>query len=360
MKMRKGASWTVIILVLIAGLLIGIGADDFSGKSVSKLEDKVQSLENKVKDLKKADKTGTTVIAEQDPGKTFYWVLPAKRKLSRHVFGTPANPIMANATFQIRLQQAEKLPNPLGKNVKKLLKKLPFLVSVPTNLRETNKAGTEYTQTTKKLPFGHKKAKVTKGSFRFVYRDIQRRDGSIKPAKTADEVEVKAQFKDPAGNNYTVKVKKVIKPPIPGWQTGGGVITNTFHHGITETGPPLFPQVYTWGAAWSMGNVYMNGELINKNQLVHFMTTEAARNKQYRLVGDKELPLPKEETIAGQNHHSHMMIMPFKVTKKGPKFEPVHTGFTLPNGKKQPFIHAMWEQDTIVKSPFGNYFNIPE
>jgi len=30
-------------------------------------------------------------------------------------------------------------------------------------------------------------------------------------------------------------------------------------------------------------------------------------------------------------------------------FDPAPTAYKLPNGKTQPFIHAMFEQDTIVK-----------
>jgi len=296
---------------------------------------------------------GLTVITKQDPGKLFYWVLPGKRRLSEQVFGTPENPLLADRTLAIRIRQANRLPGKLSETVPKLLKELPFLVAVPRKLREVSENGERYTRTSVPLPFGSTKAEVTSGSFRFVFKDIQRWDKPGKPTETADEVDVEAEFTDPAGNEYRVEVKQVLQPPTPGWQTGGGVITNTFHHGKTGTGPPLFPEIYTYGAAWTVGDVYVNGELkeANKNKLVHFMTTQIARDGDYRLALDEELPLPLENTIAGQSHHSHMMIMPIKVTHQGPVHEELETAFTLPNGEKQPFIHAMWEADTIVQAP---------
>jgi len=34
---------------------------------------------------------------------------------------------------------------------------------------------------------------------------------------------------------------------------------------------------------------------------------------------------------------------------RGPVFKPLKTAFELPNGKPQPFIHVMYEQDTVVE-----------
>ena len=77
------------------------------------------------------------------------------------------------------------------------------------------------------------------------------------------------------------------------------------------------------------------------------------RDKEYRLAIDEELPLALNNTIAGQAHHTHIAVLPITVTPEGMmKYEPVHTAFILPNGMPQPFIHAMFEQDTIVTGPY--------
>ncbi|HKJ68449.1 MAG TPA: hypothetical protein VKA68_10875 [bacterium] len=297
-------------------------------------------------------KQPTNVEIVQESGKTVYWVLPGKRRISKQVFGTPQNPQMGQQLLQLRIQEAGNLPDPLGTNVQQLLRDLPFLVALPETLREVNADSTAYTQTTVKLPFGNNQAKIVSGSLRVVYKDRQRYDQPGDPTQTLDSVDVSTQFQDPAGNEYEVKVKKVLQPPIPGYQTAGGVMTNAFHHGITGTGSPLMPEVYTYGAVWSIGDLYINGSLADENKLVHVMTTQVIRAADYQLALDEELPLALSNTIAGQPHHTHLMILPIKVTSQGPKMEPIKTAFTLPNGEKQPFIHVMFEQDSIANAPY--------
>lgn len=67
------------------------------------------------------------------------------------------------------------------------------------------------------------------------------------------------------------------------------------------------------------------------------------------------MPFAPADTIAGQIHHTHGVVLPIKVTPDGPVFGPVPTAFELPTGETQPFIHAMWEQDTIESGPFANW-----
>ena len=299
-----------------------------------------------------ATKQSTNVEVVQASGKTVYWVLPGKRRISKQVFGTPQNPQMGQQLLQLRIQEAGSLPDPLGANVQQILRDRPFLVALPETLREANADTTTYTQTTVKLPFGNSQAQVVSGSLRVVYKDRQRYDQPGDPTQTLDSVNVSAQFQDPAGNEYEVKVKKVLQPPIPGYQTAGGVMTNAFHHGITGTGSPLMPEVYTYGAVWSIGDLYINGSLADANKLVHVMTTQIIRTADYRLALDEELPLSLSNTIAGQPHHTHLMLLPIKVTSQGPSMEPIKTAFTLPNGEKQPFIHVMFEQDSIASAPY--------
>jgi hypothetical protein len=146
-----------------------------------------------------------------------------------------------------------------------------------------------------------------------------------------------------------------VQPPIPGYETGGGVITNAWHHGLGLPGSPLMPRVYNYGAFWGVGDVVIDGEVATEDgfRVIHFMTTQTARDQDYRLAIDEELPLAEDETIAGQNHQTHGVVLPIRPTEDGPVFEPVPTAFELPNGDAQPFIHAMWEQDEVVEQPFA-------
>jgi len=286
------------------------------------------------------DTSGTQVTVKQDPGKTVYWVLPGKRELSKEDFGTPADPIN---TGEIVMNKA-KGP------VKDLLEKLPVLVGVPVDLREVNDAGTAYTTTSIPTPFGDN-GRIVKGQFRATFTDRQPYDNY--PGNSGkDALDASVQFSDPQGNEYTIRFKKLIQPPIPYYESGGGIITNTWHHGNTGTGTPLMPRVYTYAASWSLADVMINGKVADRNKVVHIMTTQTVRDKDYHLVTENRLPLSKDETIAGQIHETHLIVLPITVTDQGPKYAPVKSAFTLPNGKQQPFIHIMYEQDQIVHAPF--------
>jgi hypothetical protein len=200
-------------------------------------------------------------------------------------------------------------------------------------------------------------AEVTSGSFEITYRDHRPYDLPGMPGDTPDTIDLSAQFTDPAGNEYEIEHDHVIQPPIPGYETGGGVLTDGFLHGITGTGSPLFPRAYTYGASWGVGNLHINGELATEEgfRVIHFMTTQTVRDAQYDMALDERMPLEPSNTIAGQIHHTHGVVLPIRPTDEGPVYDPVPTAFELPNGDTQPFIHAMWEQDEIVEAPFADW-----
>ncbi|MDS0475029.1 hypothetical protein [Natrinema sp. 1APR25-10V2] len=304
------------------------------------------------------DEPAVTLTARQEPGKAVYWVLPGPRPLSPFVFGTAENTLRGTDLLQARIEQASQLPSPLGEAVPQLLEDLPFLVAAPDEAREPIEESDGVAQQVLTEPTLYSNnAEVTSGSFEISYRDHQPYDLPGAPGDTPDMVDLEAEFTDPAGNEYVLEHDHVVQPPIPGYQTGGGVLTDGFLHGITGTGSPLFPRVYTYGASWGVGNVHINGELATDDgmRVIHFMTTQTVRDERYRMALDEELPLEPSETIAGQLHHTHGVVLPIKPTPEGPVFAPVPTAFELPNGETQPFIHAMWEQDTLVDGPFADW-----
>ena len=200
----------------------------------------------------------------------------------------------------------------------------------------------------KPTPFSNK-ARIISGRFETMMRDVVREDTPGKPGKTPDTADFEAEFTDPAGNEYRVVLDHVVKPPFPGYKTQGGVFTEDMMHGNTGTGTPLMPKQYAFGAWWGLGELYINGELVDDHRVMHLMTTEVVRDRDYRLVHTRELPLgPDERHIRNQEHHTHLMMPPVRgVPGKGPVFDPVPTAFELPNGQKQPFLHIMFEQDEL-------------
>ncbi|QSW99736.1 cupredoxin domain-containing protein [Haloterrigena alkaliphila] len=304
--------------------------------------------------------SGHGVTVRQEPGNAFYWVLPGERRLSPQVFGTPENPLRGTDLLEARIEQAKGMPEPLDEAIPQLLQDLPPLVAAPEEAREPIEDGESdgiaqerFTEPT----LYSDNAEVTSGSFEITYHDHQPYDLPGKPGETTDAVDLDAQFTDPAGNEYEIEHDHVVQPPIPGYETGGGVLQGQQLHGITGTGSPLFPQAYTYGASWGVGNVNVNGELATEDgfRVIHFMTTQTVRDERYRMPLDEELPLTPDETIAGRIHHTHGVVLPIRPTDQGPVYDPVPTAMELPNGETQPFIHAMWEQEELVEGPFDDW-----
>lgn len=326
-------TWITILLVLGLGLAAFVAFPGFFSSNPN---------------TQTSSPDARTVEVKQDRGKTVYWILPGKRELGELEWGTPQHP---KVLVEPVIQQAKQLPAPLNESVPQLLSDLPILGGLPMKARATNEAGTAFTTTKNPTAVGDK-GRIVQGSFRAVYRDRVAWDQPGQWLDAPDQVDVAASFTDPQGNEYRLNVERLWQPPIPDWQNGGGVVTDAWIHGNTGTESPLFPRVFTYGTFWGVGEVIVNGNVVNENQWIHFMTTQTVRNQDYELAVQSELPLAPKNTIAGQVHHTHVVVRPVEITARGPVFEPVHTKFTLPNGKHQPFLHIMFEEDTLVTDDF--------
>lgn len=308
----------------------------------------------------------STVTVKQDWGKTVYWVKPGPRRLSREVFGTPENP---KFTVKQALREAKKgtaeFPDGAPGPVLQLIKDLPILVAAPVKHRLENSRGTRYTKFTHPTPFSNSAeplgfSKDENGYFEARLVDNVKSDQPGGPMNTHDKVDFETVFHDPQGNKYRVEIAHLVQPPLPRYETGNGVVLDRVLHGKTGTGTPLMPRQYSHAAFWSMGKIYVNGEYRGK-RLTHLMTTQVVRDRDYRLALDEDLPLGRSNRhIPEQPHHTHLMIAPVKpyhpmpvlgwfgLGPTAPKFSPVPTAFELENGRTQPFIHVMFEQDRIT------------
>lgn len=287
------------------------------------------------------DEPFRVVEVQQPADRITYWVLPGPRELEEEVFGTSDNP---KGLFKPKLKQAQQAKGPPA--VPETLKKVPFMVGAPEKARAVTRDGS---YVFKKPTAFSNKAEIIDGEFETVMKDVVREDTPGKPGKTPDTAEFEAEFTDPAGNNYRVVLDHVVKPPFPGYQTQGGVFTKDDLHGATGTGTPLMPKQYAHGAWWGLGALFINGEKVDDHRVMHLMTTKVVRDKNYNLVFSEDMPLgPNERHIADQEHHTHLMMPPIRgVPGEGPVFDPVPTAFELPNGKNQPFLHIMFEQDEL-------------
>ncbi|WP_128477296.1 hypothetical protein [Halorussus pelagicus] len=283
------------------------------------------------------DWPGIDVRVTQERGRTAHWVLPGRRRISEYVFGTPDNP---RRTGRHWVDTAEG-------PVKQLLEEQTYQVGLPVEQRRTTEDGSAFTVT--EILTGYSDAaEEAAGELDVTYRDRQPWDTPGESGDTRDTAEVTARFNDPAGNEYEVILDHIVKPPFPPWETGGGVVTGTWLHGITGTGTPLMPRLFNYAALWGVGALRVNDELVDEGRVIHFMTSENVRKADsYGLALDEELPLTADERFLGHPHHTHLFLPPIKATPEGPTPSPVPTQFELPNGETQPFVHFMWDQDTI-------------
>lgn len=233
------------------------------------------------------------------------WILPGKRALDPKVFGTPAAPL----GFE---------PD----------------VGVPIAKRLTNADGTAFTTTAMPTAFSNKWAGIS-GHYHLRAIDATLFDDP----DSKDHVKFSATFTSPDGaTTYKVRVNKVI-PVGPNHPFLGGVGTNFIQHGITGIGTKLMPTSPVFIAFWGKASLEVNGVVVANNRLLHMMATCRMRDADYKLVFDDGVDCSKM--------HTHVILPPVALTPTGPIASPVPTGFFLPNGMQQPFLHIMFENITM-------------
>ena len=214
-------------------------------------------------------------------------------------------------------------------------------MGVPLAARLTTEDGTAYTTTAGPRPFSDNFATIN-GSYKLKARDTTLADD---PA-SKDKINYSATVTSPDGaNTYRISVKQILPVGVD-HPVFGGVGSNMIHHGMTGIGTKMQPTQPTVAAIWGIGTIKVNGVVPERgeNRLVHSMITCDVRDEDYRLVFD--------DGVDCSNIHTHLMLpnVQIAVDEKGNHEEvasPVPTGFILPNGMEQPFLHVMFENTVI-------------
>lgn len=232
-------------------------------------------------------------------------ILPSKRKLDPHVFGTP------------------EVPRALAGS--------PGINGLPPAARGVSNG--QYTEMKKPSPFGDKHVVMANGKLNIEALDATAADAS----ETEDQVKFMASWEDSEENTYEVRCCAMLATHGVEYPTFGGVVTNTILHGSSRIGTALMPTEYTYFAFWGMGEIRKNGETLEKPRLIHGMLTEYVRKEGYELAFD-------EEVTPGRKHF-HLMVPPMMPNMEEQEFthKNVKTGFELPNGMELPFWHVMFE-----------------
>ncbi|NOZ33005.1 MAG: hypothetical protein GXP01_08035 [Alphaproteobacteria bacterium] len=224
---------------------------------------------------------------------TAIWQFPDRRELDPALFGTPDAPINVDL--------------------------------LPLANRLISDDGSSFTTIKNPAMFSNN-IEMTTGSFTMQVRDLTAKDmpGSL------DEVDMDASFVSPAGQTIRVTMNKVMSvgPDHPFF---GGVGTNVLMHGATGIGTPLVAEEFSYITVWGMGTIYVDGEMIDSNRMVHIMVSERTRDDDF--MAGFGVARPDELEI-------HLAMPPVKGSPDGMIASPVPTGVTLPNGNDQPFIHV--------------------
>ncbi|ETW93793.1 MAG: hypothetical protein ETSY1_37665 [Candidatus Entotheonella factor] len=296
-KERQSVRWAAL-LVLIAGIIIPRGwtpaATDVRQPITVLTSNLVQSTSH---DEQEGD---------------VRWILPGPRRLDPLVFGTPESPL----GFE---------PD----------------VGVPLAARLTNEVGTAFTTTANPTPFSNAFALI-RGSYDLTAIDVTLGDHP----SSQDAVAFNAIFTSPDGQHtYDVRVNRVLPVGLL-HSVFGGVGVNMIHHGRTGIGTKLQPTTPTYVAFWGIGTLTVDGQVpaSGTDRLVHGMITCNVRNANYELVFDVDVDCTQI--------HTHLMLPPLQILfTANDGYEeiasPVPTGFILPNGITQPFLHIMFENITL-------------
>lgn len=299
------------------------------------------------------EQTVPRALSASQEGGEAYWLLPAPRELSPTVFGTPDNPkrliepLVEQAKSEVEAGKAPpSVPDLIDPHGPK--HGLPLLVGLPLEGGWGRSMMDGKWVMKHGSPFGDKMMPL-KGNdhyFRITFNDRQLSDDDGRPfLNTDDSVEFASKFTDPQGNAYEVSIAQTFKPPIPGWETQGGVLMNSDISGNTGTFIPLLPRAYSYATVWGIGKIKVNDAQPVTRVTVLFIT-EDIRNENGELALDEEMPLNSRGVQA------HLLVPPIEpVPGMGPMKQPVPTAFDLPPEApfdKQPFICVYFPEAKIT------------
>ncbi len=214
--------------------------------------------------------------------------LPGTRAMDPAIFGSPSNP-----------SGFEMAPFPM--------------LGIETNMRLA--ANGKYTIIDHACPFSDWDEKTT-GDVKMKLVDATAIDG----AYTKDTIDFEAKFELPDGAKYRIVCKKPLAHG-GAFPFFGGVVTNHLIHGGAGIAPRALPTTFAYAAFWGAGDVYKDGSLINKGQLIHVWVDENIRGDGDRMRLDADAGNPSKGITL------HMVIPPYKPTPQGMVKTPLRTMF---------------------------------
>ena len=316
----KGIGLSLLVLGLLAGCVQPVAAQGRRSRKAASMLTPAPGLHAyaraRGKDLNPPERAGgplkITVNQSDGPARLS---LPGTRAMDPAIFGTPDQP----AGF-------EPAPFPM--------------LGVATDMRLVKDG--KYTIIDHACPFSDWDVK-SRGTVKMSVVDATAIDG----AYTKDAIDFEAKFELPDGAKYRVVCKKPLAHG-GAFPFFGGVVTNHLIHGGAGIAPRALPTTFAYAAFWGAGDVYKDGSLINKGQLIHVWVDENIRGKGDRMRLDADAGNPSKGLTL------HMVIPPYKPTPKGMVKTPLKTmfmpfPFVKPNiMKEMKMAKAAGNQDRLA------------
>jgi hypothetical protein len=198
---------------------------------------------------------------------------------------------------------------------------------VPVNENETT-----FDLTQEPMPFSGNYTSIN-GTFYMNLTDLT----SMNVSPSNDTAKAEFNFTDPSGKiKYAVVLKK-INNVAESFFTYNCFIGNSSTDKCTE------PTTYTYGTIWGVGELYVNGTLVNDNRIIRIIASERVNSSDtegYKLLFDKELSHKGIET--------RLFLPDLLLTKDGTmEKRPELTNIILPDGQNQSFINVIFENSQL-------------
>lgn len=198
---------------------------------------------------------------------------------------------------------------------------------IPVNENETT-----FDVTQGPMPFSGNYTSIN-GNFYMNLTDLT--SMNVSPSNNTAKAEF--NFTDPSGKIKYAVVLKNIDNVAESLFTFNCVIGNSSTDKCTE------PTTYTYGYIWGVGDLYVNGTLVNDNRIIRIIASErvnSSDNESYKPLFDKEQSNKGIET---------RLFLPELVVNKDGIMEnqPVPTNVTLPDGRTQSFINVIFENSQL-------------
>lgn len=148
-----------------------------------------------------------------------------------------------------------------------------------------------------------------------------------------DEALIEASWRDGRGTTYGVRCCSELGGADRRHPTFGGVLTNHLVHGATGIGSDMLPTTWAWVAVWGIGELLVDGQVVESGVPVRLMVTERTRDDDLRRVADGKID-PTQRQL-------ELVVEPLRRGEQGWTPSALNTGYASSDGPL-PYWHVLF------------------